>query len=83
MKTKKTISTLNKILGDFPGGPAVKNPPSNVGDAGSIPVRWTKIPRAAGQLSPRTATTELTHLNERAVCHKLQIPRTLEPARHN
>ena len=23
---------------DFPGGPVVKNPPSNAGDAGSIPV---------------------------------------------
>ena len=24
-------------LGDFPGGPVVKNPPSNAGDMGSIP----------------------------------------------
>ena len=23
--------------GDFPGGPAVKNPPANAGDRGSIP----------------------------------------------
>ena len=38
----------------------VKNPPSNAGDAGSIPGRGTKIPHAAGQLSPRAATTELT-----------------------
>ena len=37
---------------DFPGGPVVKKPPSNAGDAGSIPGRGTKIPHAAGQLSP-------------------------------
>ena len=36
---------------DFPGGPVVKNPPSNAGDASSIPGRGTKIPYAAGQLS--------------------------------
>ena len=33
---------------DFPGGPMVKNPPSNAGDAGSIPGRGTKIPHATG-----------------------------------
>ena len=48
---------------DFPGGPVVKNPPSNTGDTGSIPSRGTKIPHAAWQLSPRTTTTEPAHLN--------------------
>ena len=43
---------------DFPGGPVVKNPPSSAGDVGSIPGQGTKIPHAAGQLSPRIATTE-------------------------
>ena len=43
---------------DFPGGPGVKNPPSNAGDAGSIPGQGTKIPHAAGQLSPHATTTE-------------------------
>ena len=51
------------IIRDFPGGPVVKNLPSNAGDASSIPGRGTKIPHAAGQLSPLTTTTELTHLN--------------------
>ena len=37
---------------DFPGGPVVTNLPSNEGDAGSIPGQGTKIPHAAGQLSP-------------------------------
>ena len=29
---------------DFPGGPVVKNPPSNAGDAGLIPGWGTKSP---------------------------------------
>ena len=42
-----------KILGrDLPGGPMVKNPPSNAGDAGSIPGWGTKIPHTVGQLRP-------------------------------
>ena len=46
---------------DFPGGPVVKNPPSNEGDVGSIPGQGTKIPHAAGQLNPCTTTTEPAH----------------------
>ena len=41
----------------------VKNPPYNAGDVGLIPGQETKIPHAAGQLSPSATTTELTHLN--------------------
>ena len=37
---------------DFPGGPVVKNLPSNAGDKGSIPGQGTKIPHASGPLSP-------------------------------
>ena len=48
---------------DFPGGPVVKNPPSNAGDMGLIPGQGTKIPHAVGQLSPLTTTTELVRLN--------------------
>ena len=51
------------VAQDFPGGPVVKNPPYNAGDAGSIPGRRTKIPHAAGQLSPFTAAKEAP------VCH--------------
>ena len=61
---------------DFPGGPVVKNPPSNARDVGSIPGRGTKIPHAAGQLSPCTTTTE-------PACCKLQSPHTLEPMHRN
>ena len=48
---------------DFPGGPVVKNLPSNAGDSGSIPGGGTKIPHAVGQLSPCATTTELACLN--------------------
>ena len=41
-----------KIFGDFPGGPLVKNLPSNAGDEGLIPGLGTKIPHALEQLSP-------------------------------
>ena len=51
---------------DFPGGPVVKNPPSNARDAGSIPGWGTKIPHAVGQLSPHAATTETKHFRARA-----------------
>ena len=43
---------------DFPGGPVVKNLPSNAGDAGSIPGHGTETPHATGQLSPCATTTE-------------------------
>ena len=76
---------------DFPGGPVVKNQPSNAGDVGSIPGQGTKIPHAAGQLSLCATTTELAPQLE-PTCRKLQSPRALEPvpqlekrkpARHN
>ena len=44
----------------------VKNPPSDAGDAGSIPGQGTKIPQVMGQLSPHATATELVHLSERA-----------------
>ena len=40
---------------DFPGGPLVKNPPSNAGDVGSIPGQETKIQHGMAQLSIRTS----------------------------
>ena len=39
-------------LQDFPGGPVVKNLPSNAEDTSSIPGQGTKISHAARQLSP-------------------------------
>ena len=34
---KFTLLKLKQILGDFPGGTVVKNPPANAGDTGSCP----------------------------------------------
>ena len=72
-----------KHRSDFPGGPVIKNPPSNAGDAGSIPGWETKIPHGAGQLSPRATTREPACPNYRA--HVLWNPRatTTEPIRHS
>ena len=44
-------------------GPGVKNPPCNAGDVGSILDPGMKIPKAAGQRSPSTTTTEPEHCN--------------------
>ena len=33
---------------NFPGGPVIKNLPSNAGDMGSIPGQGTKIPMLLG-----------------------------------
>ena len=51
-------------LGDYTGGPVLKNPPCNAGDMGSNPGEGTKIPHAVDQLSPQAATAEL--MNSRA-----------------
>ena len=48
---------------DFHGGPMLKSLPSSAGNVGSTPGRGTRIPHAAGQLSPHTATTEPALLN--------------------
>ena len=61
---------------DFPGGPVVKHPPPNAGDASSIPGWGTKIPHATGQLSPCTATTEPAH----SAAHTPQLGRSLRAA---
>ena len=61
---------------DFPGGPVVKNPLSNAGDAGSIPGQGSKIPHATWQLSLRATTAELARLNKRAC-----MLQTTEPTR--
>ena len=55
---RKKKKFKRKSQRDSPGGPVVKNPPSSAGDVGSIPGLGTKIPCAAGQLSPSSATTE-------------------------
>ena len=51
------VESLDKNMGDFPGAPVAKNPPSSVGDVGLIPDRATK---------PAVATTEARVLYSRA-----------------
>ena len=63
----------------FPGGPVVKNPPSNAGDAGLIPGRGTKIPHASGQLSPRSPTTEPMHPGAHTLQRKIPHASTKIP----
>ena len=55
LNTSLSLKTQRR---DFPGGPVVKNPPSNAGDVGSTPGGGTKVPHAARQLSPRATTKE-------------------------
>ena len=64
---------------DFPGGPVVKNLPSNTGDVGSISGWGTKIPHAAGQLSPCATTTEPT----RSGAREPQLEKKKKPSCHN
>ena len=56
------MTILNDIrvltLENFPGGPMVKNLPSNAEDPGSIPGWGIKIPHASKQLSPHATTIE-------------------------
>ena len=52
------ILFLKLVNRDFPGGPVVRNLPSNAGDAGSIPDQGTKIPHLSPQLSPGPTTKE-------------------------
>ena len=54
--------------GDFPGGPVVKNLPSNAGDMSSIPGQGTKISCAVWQLSLSVTTREkLASCNQRSL----------------
>ena len=73
-KLKKTIIKIQTE--DFTSGPVVKTLPSKAGDTGSIPSQGTKIPHAAGQLSPSAATAEPT--SSRVCALKLE---NLPPAR--
>ena len=44
--------SMEKNYRDFPGGPKVKNLPSNAEDVSLVPVSGTKISHAEGQPSP-------------------------------
>ena len=46
--TEASLHILKCLIRDFPGSPAVKNPPAIAGDMGLIPGPGTKIPHAWG-----------------------------------
>ena len=58
LRQKTMEKDKEKWGGAFPGGPVVKNLPSNAGDAGLIPGGGTNILQATGQLSLQVTTTE-------------------------
>ena len=79
----KTKSIIRNKVRDFPGGPVVKNPPSNAGDTGWITGQGTKIPHAVGQLSHAPQLLSLAASTREPACRKLQSPHALEPVHHN
>ena len=68
-----STSLLHRTLGGtFPGGPVVKNLPSNTGDVGSIPDQGTKIPQAVEYGRPHAAATE-AHAFKAMLCNKKSL----------
>ena len=62
----RSVKSLKRQQGCFPGGLAVKNLPSNAGDTGWTPVQGTKIPQAVGQ--PCVTTREPTSTGAWELC---------------
>ena len=60
----------------FPGGPVVKNLPSNAGNTDSVPE--TEIPHATGQLSLHTTTRGVRAPRPLSLCAQLESPLTRE-----
>ena len=58
------MARLKSLPRGFPGGPMVKNPPSNAGDTGSIPDQRNKILYVMGQLSSLATRKKSTCNNE-------------------
>ena len=70
LKNKLSFFGVKSIpLGDFPGGPVVKNLPCNAGNVGSIPGRGTKTSQAAEQLSPGTQLENPCTTTTVFLCH--------------
>ena len=61
--------TLKGKVTDFPGGPVVKNLPSNAGDTGSIPGQGTRISHAMGKQRLCATATEPTCPTWEATCY--------------
>ena len=72
-------SSLKTHLGDFPGGPAAKNPTFIAGDAGSIPGWGIKIQYAAEQLSPGAATRVHMGATTEPWCSRVHVSQQEKP----
>ena len=88
MSVSYRIQVKNTRFRDFPGGPVVKNPPYNAGDAGLIPGPGNKFPQAAWQLSLCAKTAELGASTREPTgpgirTPQLQSPLALEPVCHS
>ena len=75
-KTMLCLYFKKAYLGDFPGGPVVKNPPSNEGDAGSIPGR------GLSSHMPRRATKSAYH-NYWATNYRAHVPQLERKSTHH
>ena len=79
-----STSLLHRTLGGmFPGGPAVKNLPSNTGDTGSIPGQGTKIPHTVGQGSHVLQLLKPTHSSPCSSTRKASMHCSQGPAKPN
>ena len=64
-------ATINKRVGDFPGGPVVKNLPANAGDRGLIPGPGkSHVPRGKKACAPHLLT----------LCFRAWEPQLLKPS---
>ena len=59
-----------ETVGDFSGGPEVKNLPCTAGDMGSIPGRGTNIPQVVEQPRPMLQLLSPNDLEPVSMCHK-------------
>ena len=66
--TEGYYSVIKRNEGDFPGGPVVKNLPSNAGDVGSIPGWLTKIPTCRWATKPTGTTKDPACRNKESAC---------------
>ena len=71
---QKSGKDTGKDAGDFPSGPEVTNLPCNPRDAGSIPGRRAKIPRALEQQSLWTTTRRLHATSKDPSCDAMETP---------
>ena len=72
------VLNQNTDYRDFPGGPVIKNLPSDAGHMSSITGQGTNIPHATRQLSPQATTIEPVYVLElQNLCSAIKSLHTL------